>query len=124
MVTEEELTIRRHHTELRLDIRCAPPSPSRITRCTASWPPGPFPAGRCSSVSRSPRVSPAGGPHCARQLSFGFEGPDGAFTTLGSLDGHYLSTEVADGFTGRVNGIYAAEGTAHFDWVDHEPVAP
>jgi hypothetical protein len=75
-------------------------------------------------VSRSPRVSPAGGPHCARQLSFGFGGPDRAFTTLGSLDGHYLFTEVADGFTGRVNGMDAAEGTAHFDcfgWFDYEP---
>lgn len=61
---------------------------------------------------------PAGDPHRARQLSFDFEGPDGAFPTLGSLDGHYLSTEVPDGFTGRVNGIYAAEGTAHFDWFD------
>jgi aryl-phospho-beta-D-glucosidase BglC (GH1 family) len=28
---------------------------------------------------------------------------------------------VADGFTGRVNGIYAAEGTARLDWFDYGP---
>jgi xylan 1,4-beta-xylosidase len=36
------------------------------------------------------------------------------------LDGKYLSTEVAGGFTGRVIGMYAAAGTVHFDWFDYE----
>ncbi|MFD0200877.1 MULTISPECIES: glycoside hydrolase family 43 protein [Saccharothrix] len=48
--------------------------------------------------------------------------PDGARTELGSLDGRYLSTEVAGGFTGRVIGMYATRGTVHFDWFDYEPV--
>jgi hypothetical protein len=30
----------------------------------------------------------------------GIEEPDGTFASLGELDGRYLSTEVADGFTG------------------------
>ncbi|MEU9396801.1 hypothetical protein AB0D86_43265 [Streptomyces sp. NPDC048324] len=29
-----------------------------------------------------------------------------------------MSTEVAGGFTGRVIGLYAADGTVHFDWFD------
>jgi xylan 1,4-beta-xylosidase len=40
---------------------------------------------------------------------------------LAELDGRYLSTEVAGGFTGRVIGMYAAEGTVRFDWFDYEP---
>lgn len=39
---------------------------------------------------------------------------------LATLDGKYLSTEVAGGFTGRVIGMYAAAGTVHFDWFDYE----
>jgi beta-xylosidase len=50
----------------------------------------------------------------------GFEEPDGSFTSLAALDGRYLSTEVAGGFTGRVIGVYAAAGTVRFDWFDDE----
>ena len=55
-------------------------------------------------------------------LSFGIQEADGAFTTLATLDGRYLSTEVAGGFTGRVIGLYAAQGTVHADWFDHRPL--
>jgi beta-xylosidase len=44
---------------------------------------------------------------------------DGEFIVLAELDGRYLSTEVAGGFTGRVIGMYAATGTIHFDWFDY-----
>ncbi|MEU9167596.1 glycoside hydrolase family 43 protein [Streptomyces sp. NPDC048420] len=37
---------------------------------------------------------------------------------LAELDGRYLSTQVAGGFTGRVIGMYVTEGTAAFDWFD------
>ncbi|MER5639147.1 glycoside hydrolase family 43 protein [Kitasatospora sp. NPDC002227] len=57
------------------------------------------------------------------ELSFGFEAADGSFTVLAALTGRYLSTEVAGGFTGRVIGMYAAEGTVHFDRFDYEPLA-
>ncbi|GAA3463815.1 glycoside hydrolase family 43 protein [Saccharothrix longispora] len=40
---------------------------------------------------------------------------------LAEIDGRYLSTEVATGFTGRVIGMYATGGTAWFDWFDHGP---
>ena len=53
-------------------------------------------------------------------LSFGVEEHDGTFTVLATLDGKYLSTEVAGGFTGRVIGVYAAAGTVPFDWFDYE----
>ncbi|SEM52161.1 glycoside hydrolase family 43 protein [Streptacidiphilus jiangxiensis] len=52
-------------------------------------------------------------------LSFGVEAPDGTFTVLAELEGRYLSTEVAGGFTGRVIGPYAASGSVHFDWCDY-----
>ena len=45
---------------------------------------------------------------------------DGAFEPLGELDGRYLSTEVAGGFTGRVAGMYATTGSVAFDWVEYE----
>ncbi|MGW6443014.1 glycoside hydrolase family 43 protein [Lentzea sp. NPDC055074] len=52
-------------------------------------------------------------------LTFGTETPDGTFTALATLDGKYLSTEVAGGFTGRVIGLYAAAGTVRFDWFEY-----
>ncbi|WP_158849689.1 glycoside hydrolase family 43 protein [Saccharothrix deserti] len=55
-------------------------------------------------------------------VSFGIGEPDGTFTTLATLDGRYLSTEVAGGFTGRVVGMYATAGAVHFDWSDYEPL--
>jgi xylan 1,4-beta-xylosidase len=59
----------------------------------------------------------AGAPDVVR---LGYE-VDGDFAVLAELDGRYLSTEVAAGFTGRVIGMYAAQGTVHFDWFDHRP---
>jgi xylan 1,4-beta-xylosidase len=50
----------------------------------------------------------------------GVEDADGGFVALAELDGRYLSTEVAGGFTGRVIGMYAATGTVRFDWFDYE----
>ncbi|MGZ3144774.1 glycoside hydrolase family 43 protein [Lentzea chajnantorensis] len=55
-------------------------------------------------------------------VSFAVEAADGTPTTLAELDGRYLSTEVAGGFTGRVIGAYAATGTVHLDWIDYEPL--
>ncbi|WBB51214.1 hypothetical protein O3597_12405 [Verrucosispora sp. WMMA2044] len=42
---------------------------------------------------------------------------------LAELDGRYLSTEVAAGFTGRVFGLYVTDGSAAFDWFDYQPAA-
>ncbi|MGI9603846.1 MAG: glycoside hydrolase family 43 protein [Acidimicrobiales bacterium] len=38
---------------------------------------------------------------------------------IATVDGRYLSTGVASGFTGRVIGMFAVDGTAHFDWFDY-----
>lgn len=38
---------------------------------------------------------------------------------LATLDGRYLSTEVAGGMLGRVIGMYAIGGDAAFDWFDY-----
>ncbi|MFD8341290.1 hypothetical protein ACFV2C_03245 [[Kitasatospora] papulosa] len=40
---------------------------------------------------------------------------------LAELDGRYLTTEVAGGFTGRVIGMYATRGEAAFDWFELRP---
>jgi hypothetical protein len=39
---------------------------------------------------------------------------------LVELDGRYLSTEVAGGFTGRAIGMYVTEGRAAFDRFAYE----
>jgi beta-xylosidase len=56
-------------------------------------------------------------------LTLGIEFFDGTFCALATLDGRYLSTEVAGGFTGRVIGLYATQGTVHADWFDYEPIS-
>jgi beta-xylosidase len=53
-------------------------------------------------------------------ISFEVETDDGS-VVLAELDGRYLSTEVASGFTGRVIGMYVVDGTAAFDWFDYQP---
>jgi beta-xylosidase len=70
-------------------------------------------------------ASAAGHEHPRKEpdrLRLGIESADGSFEQLADLDGRYLSTEVAGGFTGRVIGMYATTGTVHFDWFDYEPV--
>ena len=47
---------------------------------------------------------------------------DSTFTPLAVVDGRYLSTEVAGGFTGRVIGMYAVAGAVHVDWFDYRPL--
>lgn len=43
----------------------------------------------------------------------------GTSVTLATLDGRYLSSEVAASFTGRVIGLYATAGTVAFEWFDY-----
>ncbi|WP_432118809.1 glycoside hydrolase family 43 protein [Streptomyces sp. bgisy032] len=82
----------------------------------------PVPAG---PLVLAARISDPAPPHDARTgpdaVSLGVEEPDGTFAVLAALEGRYLSTEVAGGFTGRVIGMYAASGTVRFDWFDYEP---
>ncbi|PYC79729.1 glycoside hydrolase 43 family protein [Streptomyces tateyamensis] len=90
--------------------------PLRTEVAARPLPPGPAVLG--VETAPAPRQGPRTGPDL---LSFGVEEPDGTFTVLATLDGRYLSTEVAGGFTGRVVGMYAAAGTVHFDWFDYRP---
>lgn len=94
--------------------------PLRVLAAETTVPAGP--------LVLSVRTAAAPEPHDARtgpdSLVFGVETPDGAATELVSLDGRYLSTEVAGGFTGRVVGLYAASGTVRFDWFDYIPASP
>ncbi|MGW0086854.1 glycoside hydrolase family 43 protein [Streptomyces sp. NPDC003393] len=59
----------------------------------------------------------SGGPDA---IAFSVETGEGT-VALAELDGRYLSTEVAGGFTGRVIGMYATAGSADFDWFDYRP---
>jgi hypothetical protein len=58
--------------------------------------------------------------HGPDTLAFSVGTTDGT-ALLAELDGRYLSTQVAAGFTGRVIGMYVTEGRAAFDWFDYEP---
>ncbi|MGW6681029.1 beta-xylosidase family glycoside hydrolase, partial [[Kitasatospora] papulosa] len=65
-----------------------------------------------------PSPSPPPGPDTLR---LGYETEDGHVEVLAELDGRYLTTEVAGGFTGRVIGMYATRGEAAFDWFELRP---
>jgi beta-xylosidase len=107
----------RHHYEVEAgdgEVRAlARIGPLRQTLGTLAVPPGPV------VLRIEVRLeAPAGGPDT---VCLGVEDPGGRFTALAELDGRYLSTEVAGGFTGRVIGMYAAAGTVRFDWFDYIP---
>ncbi|MFG1809725.1 glycoside hydrolase family 43 protein [Streptomyces sp. NPDC049040] len=86
---------------LRIDITTADVLPPTVT---ARDPRTPVPPGLR-----------AGGPDTLR---LGYEDAAGGFRVLAELDGRYLTTEVAGGFTGRVVGMYATKGSAAFDWFE------
>jgi xylan 1,4-beta-xylosidase len=88
--------------------------PLRTVVATRSTPAGPvvLAVRVMKQVAQDPRSGPD-------TISLGLEEPDGTFSALADLDGRYLSTEVAGGFTGRVIGMYAAAGTVRFDWFDY-----
>ncbi|MFL6114015.1 MAG: glycoside hydrolase family 43 protein [Catenulispora sp.] len=84
----------------------------------ASRPVPPEPLVLTVQITESQVQDARGGPDT---ISFRVTEPDGASTALATLEGRYLSTEVAGGFTGRVIGVYAATGTVRFDWFDYTP---
>ena len=89
-----------------------------VVQCLAARavPPGPVVL-RVETRSSGPEMDhPRQEPDVVR---LGFEAPDGEFVPLSELDGRYLSTEVAGGFTGRVIGAYAAAGTVRIDWYEY-----
>ncbi|MFE0196336.1 glycoside hydrolase family 43 protein, partial [[Kitasatospora] papulosa] len=84
--------------------------------CEAPPPPCPSPRGRRRAAPPPARRGP--GPDTLR---LGYETEDGHVEVLAELDGRYLTTEVAGGFTGRVIGMYATRGEAAFDWFELRP---
>ncbi|MEV0200094.1 glycoside hydrolase family 43 protein [Nonomuraea sp. NPDC050691] len=96
-----------------------------LRQCVAerAVPPGPLTLAidvRTRDVLPPSVIGPA-----AEPTGVGNWGPDTiAFSAggapLAELDGRYLSTEVAAGFTGRVIGMYVTEGSASFDWFAYE----
>ncbi|GGM66944.1 glycoside hydrolase 43 family protein [Micromonospora sonchi] len=79
------------------------------------------------TVTAAEQVAASGAPFGVRpttcdMVSFEVATEEGP-VVLAELDGRYLSTEVAAGFTGRVLGLYVTEGSAAFDWFDYRPTA-
>ncbi len=109
-----------HHYEIEVasgEVRViARVGPLRTVVASRPAPAGPLVLGVQVDEARTLRDSRSG----PDTVSFGVEEHDGTFTVLATLDGKYLSTEVAGGFTGRVIGVYAAAGTVAFDWFDYE----
>ncbi|MGP4112625.1 glycoside hydrolase family 43 protein [Streptomyces sp. 4N509B] len=89
----------------------------RTVVATRQATPGPLVL-RIETTSASSPDGPRSGPDT---VILGIEHADGTLDDLAALDGRYLSTEVAGGFTGRVIGLYAATHTIHADWLDYEP---
>jgi xylan 1,4-beta-xylosidase len=113
----------RHHYEIEASagqVRAlARIGPLRQALATLAIPDGPVVL-RVEVIATGPGLEhPLKEPDLVR---LGAEAPDGSFTALAELDGRYLSTEVAGGFTGRVIGMYAASGTVAFDWYDYDPL--
>jgi xylan 1,4-beta-xylosidase len=111
----------RHHYDIEAasgEVRVfARVGPLRTEVASRPVPAGPVVLGIEASATRvvdDPRTGPD-------SLIIGIEEPDGTFVLLATLEGRYLSSEVAGGFTGRVIGMYAAAGTVHVDWFDYEP---
>jgi beta-xylosidase len=96
--------------------RPVPPGPLTLvieTRTTGVLPPSVTSVGE---LEQGPLGTEAAGPDT---LAFSIVGTDTAL--LAELDGRYLSTQLSTGFTGRVIGMYAIEGSVAFDWFDYTP---
>jgi xylan 1,4-beta-xylosidase len=85
------------------------------TRTTDLVPPSVTSRAAITGLDAPLGVRPAG----PDTISFAVDAGAGP-VVLAELDGRYLSTEVASGFTGRVIGLYVTEGSAAFDWFDYE----
>ncbi|MGN8244993.1 family 43 glycosylhydrolase [Cellulomonas soli] len=72
--------------------------------------------------STDPSDGPQGFPEGPDDIELGVDGPDG-YVRLAALDGRYLSTEVAGGFTGRVVGVLPVAGTVGLHEVRYTTVA-
>lgn len=92
--------------------------PLRQSTATRSVPPGPV---TLVITTSPPADGEPSGLHVAAPDTIAFHVGDDPLP-LAELDGRYLSTEVATGFTGRVIGMYVTAGTASFDWFEHGPL--
>ncbi|MFI7633220.1 glycoside hydrolase family 43 protein [Nonomuraea sp. NPDC049400] len=96
-----------------------------VRQCVAERPVPPGPLTLTLDIRTRDVLPPSVIEPVAEPTGAGGRGPDTiAFSAggavLASLDGRYLSTEVATGFTGRVIGMYVTEGSAAFDWFDYQ----
>lgn len=102
----------------RIAERAVPPGPLTLvveTRTTRV----PAPTATAPGADRDGTGVRPGGPDA---VTLSIETPD-CVVRLAELDGRYLSTEVAGGFTGRVIGMYVTEGRAAFGWFAYTPMS-
>jgi xylan 1,4-beta-xylosidase len=96
-----------------------------LSQCVARHPVPPGPLTLTIDVRTTDILPPSATAATGESLGVAGRGPDTiGFSAdgvlLAELDGRYLSTEVATGFTGRVIGMYATEGSVSFDWFDYQ----
>ncbi|MGI5289944.1 glycoside hydrolase family 43 protein [Nonomuraea polychroma] len=116
-----------HHYDLevsdgqaRLIARIGP-----LRQCVAQHPVPPGPLTLAIDIRTRDILPPSATGPVAGPVGVEARGPDTiAFSAdgvlLAELDGRYVSTEVATGFTGRVIGMYVTEGSASFDWFEYD----
>lgn len=105
-----------------------------LRQCVAAHPVPPGPLTLVADIRTADVLPPSlTAPSDGEPVGVGAYGPDtiafsveagGERLLLAELDGRYLSSEVATGFTGRVTGMYVTEGTAAFDWFGYEGADP
>lgn len=100
---------------VRQRLACRSLAPGPVTLVVEVRTSSPVPPTATAPGEEAPGIRP-GGPD-----TIAFRVADGE--ALAELDGRYLSTQVAGGFTGRVIGMYVTEGTASFDWFAYAPSA-
>lgn len=72
-------------------------------------------------TAREPEQNPLFPPHEPDLVELAVLTPNGDERVLATLDGRYLSTEVAGGFTGRTFGIAPTAGTVVVKWISYQP---
>ncbi|GAA1580908.1 glycoside hydrolase family 43 protein [Actinomadura kijaniata] len=74
--------------------------------------------------AREPEVTPPIPRHEPDIIELSVVAPDGTSQVLGTVDGRYLSTEVAGGFTGRTFGVEPVAGSISVQEISYRPHPP
>jgi hypothetical protein len=107
--------VQAHQGQVRVAARIGPP---RQEIGAAAWDPSAGPLQLEIACTDAPFAGQPGRNTGPDQVSLGFR-QGGQLSTVARLDGRYLSSEVAGGFTGRVIGLSVAGGSAVLERFDY-----